>query len=161
MKFHWSLSPPQPILAAQLAAELKASPLLVQCLLNRGLSEPTRIHDFLEPRLKQLADPFLIPNMDQAVERLLLAHEHAEALVIFGDYDVDGVTSTALLTEVLRRLGWQVEFYLPHRMEEGYGLSQDAVQIAFINSPPPFCWPLTAGQPLSAPFNGWRTKEWT
>ncbi len=135
MKSRWSLCPPQPILAAQLAAELKVSPLLAQCLLNRGLSEPARINAFLEPRLKQLADPFLIPNMDKAVERLLRAHERAEALVIFGDYDVDGVTSTALLTEVLRRLGWKVEFYLPHRMEEGYGLSQDAVQNCFHKLP--------------------------
>jgi single-stranded-DNA-specific exonuclease len=66
--------------------------------------------------------------MDQAVERLLRAREQGERMVIFGDYDVDGVSSTALLIEVLRRLGWQAEFYLPHRMDEGYGLSQDGVE---------------------------------
>ena len=112
----------------QLAASLKISPLLAQCLLNRGFSEPSVIENFLPPRLKNLADPFLLPNMDAAVERLLRAREQNEPLVIFGDYDVDGVTSTALLTEVLRALGWQVDFYLPNRMDEGYGLSADGVE---------------------------------
>src|SRR5262245_33296677 len=63
MKFRWSIAPPQPLLAGQLANHLKISPLLAQCLLNRGLSEPDGIGVFLQPRLKQLADPFLLPNM--------------------------------------------------------------------------------------------------
>ncbi len=128
MKFRWSLTPSQPAPANQLAEALNISPLLAQCLLNRGLCEPAVAAGFLEPRLKQLADPFLIPNMAAAVERLLQARERKEMLVIFGDYDVDGVTSTALLLEVLRGLGWSAEFYLPHRMDEGYGLSQDGVE---------------------------------
>ena len=128
MKYRWSLAPPQPLLAGQLAAQLKISPLLTQCLLNRGFSEPAAIQNFLQPRLKNLADPFRLPNMDQAVERLLRARENRESLVIFGDYDVDGVTSTTLLLEVLGRLGWQADYYLPNRMDEGYGLSQEAVE---------------------------------
>lgn len=128
MKFRWTLAPPQPLLATQLASRLKISPLLAQCLVNRGFSEAAEIENFLSPRLKNLADPFLIPNMNQAVERLFRAHEQNERLVIFGDYDVDGVTSTALLVEVLRALGWRVEFYLPSRMDEGYGLSADGVE---------------------------------
>ena len=128
MKYRWSLSPPQPALAGQLAGTLRIPPLLAQCLLNRGLSEPAAITAFLQPRLKQLADPFLLPNMAAAVERLLQARQRNEPLVIFGDYDVDGVTSTALLLEVLRPLGWKVHYYLPHRMDEGYGLSQEAVE---------------------------------
>ena len=101
MKFRWSPASPQPLLAGQLASQLKISPLLAQCLLNRGFSEPSAIQNFLQPRLKNLADPFLLPNMDAAVGRLLRAREQNEPLVIFGDYDVDGVTSTALLLEVL------------------------------------------------------------
>ncbi|MBI3417798.1 MAG: single-stranded-DNA-specific exonuclease RecJ [Verrucomicrobia bacterium] len=128
MKFRWTLAPPQPALATHLAIQLKLSPLLAQCLLNRGHSELALAEDFLSPRLKNLADPFLLPNMERAVERLLRAREHAERVVIFGDYDVDGVTSTALLLEVFRALGWQADFYLPHRLEEGYGLSQDGVE---------------------------------
>jgi single-stranded-DNA-specific exonuclease len=127
MKFRWSLAPAQPLLAAQLASARRIPALLAQCLLNRGLSEPASIAAFLQPRLKQLADPFRLPNMAAAVERLLLARERKEPLVIFGDYDVDGVTSTALLLQVLRALGWTADYYLPNRMDEGYGLSQDGV----------------------------------
>src|SRR5882672_5180801 len=128
MKFRWTLAPSQPLLAGQLASQLKISPLLAQCLLNRGFSDAPVIENFLSPRLKNLADPFLLPNMNTAIERLLLAHERDEPLVIFGDYDVDGVTSTTLLLEVLRKLGWQAEAYLPNRMDEGYGLSRDGVE---------------------------------
>lgn len=128
MKFRWTVAPSQPLLAGQLAAALKISPLLAQCLVNRGFSESDTISGFLQPRLKHLADPFLLPNMAAAVERLFQAHQHKEPLVIFGDYDVDGVTSTALLLEVFNQLGWSANFYLPHRMDEGYGLSQDGVE---------------------------------
>jgi len=128
MKFRWSLATPQPLLAGQLAAALKVSPLLAQCLLNRGLNEAAAIGNFLSPRLKNLADPFLLPNMAVAVERLLRAREQNEPLVIFGDYDVDGVTSTTILLDVLRTLGWSVKAYLPNRMDEGYGLSRDGVE---------------------------------
>jgi single-stranded-DNA-specific exonuclease len=128
VKYRWSIAPAQPALAEFLAKELKISSLLAQCLLNRGLSEPEPITRSLDPRLANLADPFLLPNMRAAVERLLVARERGEALVIFGDYDVDGVTSTTVLHESLSALGWKVNFYLPHRMEEGYGLSQIAVE---------------------------------
>ncbi len=127
MKYRWTIAPSQPALAEFLAKALKISPLLAQCLLNRGFSEPEPITRFLQPRLKSLADPFLLPNMQAAVERLFAARERDESLVIFGDYDVDGVTSTTLLAELLGALGWKVNAYLPHRMEEGYGLSQSGV----------------------------------
>lgn len=128
MKYRWLPAPPQPLLTSPLAAQLKISPLLAQCLVNRGLSEPATIETFLRPRLKQLADPFLLPDMDKAVTRLLTARERGDSLVIFGDYDVDGVTSSTLLLQVLRALGWQASSYLPHRMDEGYGLSRDGVE---------------------------------
>jgi single-stranded-DNA-specific exonuclease len=127
MKFRWLPAPPQPLLTQPLAARLKISPLLTQCLINRGFSEPAAMENFLRPRLKQLADPFLLPDMDAAIARLLTARERGDSLVIFGDYDVDGVTSSTLLLQVLRALGWQASSYLPHRMDEGYGLSRDGV----------------------------------
>lgn len=128
MKFRWSVAPPQPALAAELASALKVPLLLAQCLVNRGLSEPAHCSSFLEPRLRHLADPFLIPGMPRAVERLFVARQNREPLVIFGDYDVDGVTSSALLLEVFQALGLVAHCYLPHRLEEGYGLSQEAVE---------------------------------
>ncbi len=125
-KFRWLL--PQTAgdgAAARLAEALGASPLLAQCLLNRGVDGPDAAARFLRPRLKDLSDPLLLPNMAAAVKRLLSARQRREALVIFGDYDVDGVTATALLLETLRALGWNVNYYLPHRMDEGYGLSRE------------------------------------
>ncbi len=128
MKYRWSPALPQPLPAGQLVRKLAVSPLLAQCLINRGHCDPDLIAGFLTPRLKQLADPFALPNMVAAVDRLFQARERGESLVVFGDYDVDGVTSTALLSEVLGRLGWVVNSYLPHRLDEGYGLSQDGVE---------------------------------
>jgi single-stranded-DNA-specific exonuclease len=128
MNFRWLLAPAQPALAAELAASLDIPALLAQCLLNRGVDRPANITGFLEPRLKHLADPFLLPNMTAAVDRLFVARQRGESVTIFGDYDVDGVTSAAILLEVLRALGWSANCYLPHRMDEGYGLSRDAVE---------------------------------
>lgn len=135
MKYRWSLAVPQPLLAETLAARLRISPLLAQCLLNRGFSDISDLETFLSPRLKNLADPFLLPDMDVAVTRLLAAHERDEPLVVFGDYDVDGVTSTTLLLEVLHKLGWRVESYLPNRMDEGYGLSREGVENCLKKNP--------------------------
>ncbi|HEX3989498.1 MAG TPA: single-stranded-DNA-specific exonuclease RecJ, partial [Verrucomicrobiae bacterium] len=128
MKFNWAMAAPQVELSRQLATALNISPLLAQCLANRGFTEPDPISRFLEPRLKNLSDPFLLPNIAAAVERLLAARAAGELLVIFGDYDVDGVSSTALLVESLTVLGWRVECFLPHRMDDGYGLSPDGIE---------------------------------
>jgi single-stranded-DNA-specific exonuclease len=100
---------------------------MAQCLINRGHDEAERIGVFLEPRLRQLSDPFLLPNMEAAVDRLWRARTAGESVVVFGDYDVDGVTSTTLLLEALQHLGWHVHAHLPSRMEEGYGLSREGV----------------------------------
>lgn len=127
MKCRWSVAHAQPLLAQRLAAQLRINTLLAQCMLNRGLSDPEAVHRFIEPRLAHLSDPFAVPNMAAAVRRLFDAVHANEAVVVFGDYDVDGVTSTALLVELFRRLGLQVDFYLPHRLDEGYGLSRKAV----------------------------------
>ncbi len=128
MKFRWVLAPPQPSVVAELASQVEVSALLAQCLVNRGLGVPFRAASFLEPRLKSLSDPDRLPNLAAAVARLWQAREQSEPMVIFGDYDVDGVTASALLLQVLRPLGWQTSCYLPHRLDEGYGLTRDAVE---------------------------------
>ena len=128
MKYRWSLAPSQPLLTGQLFRELPLSPLMAQCLVNRGVASKAEVSEFLNPRLKLLADPFLIPNMDAAVERLWKAREDNERLLIYGDYDVDGVSSTALLVEVLTELGWTVKPYLPGRFDDGYGLSEVSLE---------------------------------
>ena len=93
MKYRWNLAPSQPLLTGQLIRELPLSPLLAQCLVNRGVVTKEEVSDFLKPKLKLLADPFLIPNMEVAVERLWKARSNNERLLIYGDYDADGITS--------------------------------------------------------------------
>lgn len=128
MKYRWQPAPPQPLLAGRLADALRLSPLLAQCLLNRGFDDPAAAAAFLHPRLRNLADPFQLPAMAAAVDRLYAARQRGEPVVIFGDYDVDGVTATALLAEVLTGLGLSVQPFLPHRLDEGYGLSREGVE---------------------------------
>jgi single-stranded-DNA-specific exonuclease len=105
------------------------------CLVNRGIVTTEAADAFLDPRLKSLSDPMVLPDIRLAIDRLFLARERNESLVIFGDYDVDGVTSTAILTEVFTTLGWQCSQYLPHRRDEGYGLSQAGVENCLARHP--------------------------
>jgi single-stranded-DNA-specific exonuclease len=137
MKYRWTILPCERELAAQLAANAGVPLLLAQCLMNRQVCDPGAASAFLEPRLRNLTDPFLLPNMEAAVARLFAARDRKEPLVIFGDYDVDGVTSTALLLEVLGNLGWTVHAYLPHRLDEGYGLTPDGVENCLQQFPVP------------------------
>jgi single-stranded-DNA-specific exonuclease len=129
MKYRWTLPESAPSgVAAKLASTSGVSPRVAECLVNRGITEPDSAARFLNPRLKDLSDPLLFPNMAIAVDRLLLARQRGESLVIFGDYDVDGVTSVALLMETLTALGWKPNYYLPRRLDEGYGLTREAAE---------------------------------
>ncbi|MEP6821932.1 MAG: single-stranded-DNA-specific exonuclease RecJ [Chthoniobacterales bacterium] len=103
-------------------------PCMVSLLQRKNFSCADDVHDFLQPRLRALRDPFLLPQMDVAVARILTAIDNGERIVLFGDYDVDGVTSLALLAEMLRAYGAAPELFLPLRMEEGYGLSRESVE---------------------------------
>jgi len=122
----WNIAPPHPQ-AAEFAAQLKVSPLVAQILLNRGIDNPQDGQNFLRPNLKLLHDPSLIPNLDFASERIARAIRDREKIVVYGDYDVDGITAVSILWHALRLLGGDVHYYIPHRLEEGYGLNADAV----------------------------------
>ena len=102
---------------------------LVRCLLaQRGIRGGAEAERFLNPKLKELGDPFALPDMEAAVVRLLQAIDAGESVVLFGDYDVDGVTSLTLLHSLLQAYGLQARCFLPLRMEEGYGLSGSALE---------------------------------
>lgn len=116
------------IAISALRRELDLPECLARILVRNGLAEPGQADDFLQPRLKNLSDPFLLPNMAAAVERVLRALERNEKIVLYGDYDVDGVASLALLQRFLSALGARVTSFLPHRIEEGYGLSPSGVE---------------------------------
>ena len=114
--------------AARLAAALKLHPLAARVLASRGYDAPEEAETFLAARLSDLPDPFTMKGMDAAVARITRALEAGERIVCYGDYDVDGVTSTALLAGFLRGAGGDVVTYTPHRLVEGYGLNVDAVR---------------------------------
>lgn len=113
---------------ANLAFELQCPPSLAALLVGRGVSEVKAAQDFLKPQLRHLSCPFLLPDMEKAAELLLAAIDAGQRIVLYGDYDVDGVTSLALLTRVFRALGAQVGQFLPSRLEEGYGLTSAGVE---------------------------------
>lgn len=114
--------------ALALAQALRVPPIVGILLWQRGHCTPEAAQQFLEPKLQHLGDPFLLTHLQQAAERLWQAIDRKEKIVIFGDYDVDGITSSTLLWRVLRKLGADVATFLPHRMDEGYGLSQEGVE---------------------------------
>jgi single-stranded-DNA-specific exonuclease len=125
----WSF--PEPIQlegALAVSRRLDLAPGLAFILAKMGLVEEPRVRQFLFPRLRDLRDPLEIGGMQKAVDRIFQAIDRRESVVLYGDYDVDGVTSVALLDRVLKAFGADVRSFLPRRLEEGYGLSEDGVQ---------------------------------
>ncbi len=122
----WNVAPPRAD-AAELAAALKVSPLIAQILLTRGISDPADCRAFLRPSLGSLHHPSTLPGVTQAADRIAKAIRENEKIVIYGDYDVDGITATTILWHAVRVLGGRAEFYIPHRIEEGYGLNAEAI----------------------------------
>jgi single-stranded-DNA-specific exonuclease len=113
--------------SAFLARELNLPPAIAGLLSQRGLADLPAAQAFLDPKLSGLSDPFLLPDMDPAVDRILAALDAGERIVLYGDYDVDGVTSLAILSELLTAYGAQPACFLPSRLEEGYGLSEEGL----------------------------------
>jgi len=125
----WILAPPEELDGGAISwSEVCGSECIARLLLRKGFVCADEVDAFLRPRLASLGDPFLLPQMRAAVSRVLEALERRERIVLFSDYDVDGVTSLALLAEVLHAYGGAPELFLPVRREEGYGLSAEAVE---------------------------------
>jgi single-stranded-DNA-specific exonuclease len=113
--------------AEALARRLGTAPLVAQVLANRGLADVGAAESFLNPKLTDLHDPRLLPGAVAAAERIARAVADREKIVIYGDYDVDGMTAVAILHACLRMVGAEADFYVPHRLEEGYGVNAEAV----------------------------------
>lgn len=123
----WKIRPADEQAAEAIAARARIPLSLARVLAMRGIESAEQVSDYLDPRLADLSDPFLLPDMEKAVARIWEAIDGGEAITVFGDYDVDGVTSAALLVRVLIVLGARVEAFIPDRIDEGYGLSSDAI----------------------------------
>ncbi|HLD87764.1 MAG TPA: single-stranded-DNA-specific exonuclease RecJ [Candidatus Omnitrophota bacterium] len=126
----WLIRSPDPFLQKTFSDELGIHPIIAQLLINRGITAVGEAGSFLSPDLSSLYDPFLLTDMDKTVARIKQAQARGEKVLIYGDYDVDGVTSSALLRITLKRLGITAISYIPHRMEEGYGLNDAVAQFA-------------------------------
>jgi single-stranded-DNA-specific exonuclease len=125
----WIIAPPEQLNGESISwNEICGSACIARLLMRKGFANAEAVEAFLRPRLKSLSDPFLLPNMKSAMSRVLAALDRHERVVLFGDYDVDGVSSIALLAEMLRAYGGTPELFLPLRMEEGYGLSRESVE---------------------------------
>ena len=131
MQHRWILPPCESLNGDAISwSEICGSECIARFLFRKGFRSADEVQNFLRPRLGSLSDPFLLPQMRAAVVRILSALDRQERIVLFGDYDVDGVTSLALLDETLRAYSAVAgpKLFLPSRMEEGYGLSRESVE---------------------------------
>ncbi len=124
----WEIKMPQAELCRKFCRELNISERLATILINRGINDIDQAGSFLEPSLHNLPDPYQLTGMKKAVERLTLAFRRKEKIVVFGDYDMDGISATAILVDYLRRAGFrQVDFSIPSRLSDGYGLNEQTL----------------------------------
>jgi single-stranded-DNA-specific exonuclease len=124
----WSFHPHDESKIRRLSAQLRISPLLAQVLIARGFSEAPQAQSFLDAKLSDLHPPDLLPGIPEAADRIVSALRAKRKITIYGDYDVDGVTATSLLWHCLRLQGGKVDYYIPSRLEEGYGLNSAAIR---------------------------------
>ncbi|MBI4211218.1 MAG: single-stranded-DNA-specific exonuclease RecJ [Deltaproteobacteria bacterium] len=124
----WASAKPQLELQRELSEALQIHPITAQLLTNRGILNPQAAAVFLRPELKHLPDPLLFIDMDKAVGRITRALQDKEQIAIYGDYDVDGITSTALLAKFLRTVGHEAILFIPHRIRDGYGMTSPGVK---------------------------------
>ena len=123
----WTMVEAAPEVAEGIAADYGFSRAMARALVARGLVDRAEIDRFLQPRLADLTDPFVLPGMEKAVDLILQHIEQGSSILVYGDYDVDGVTATALMIQVLSGLGAVAAPFLPHRIEDGYGLGVETL----------------------------------
>lgn len=126
----WHILQENKVLQKQIADNCGITPITAQILINRGITEPAAVNGFLKSDIGSLHDPFLMKDMRKAVDRIKKAISKGEKVMIYGDYDADGISAAAILKRVLRDIGCNVISYIPNRVEEGYGLNKEAVKIA-------------------------------
>ncbi len=124
----WTIHKMDPSLSQEISSRFRISPVSAQVLINRGQKTDDQISEFLNPRLAALKDPFDIPGMREAVDRVIKAKENGEKVLVYGDYDVDGVTATSITVLALKKIGISSDYYIPHRYDEGYGLNKEAIK---------------------------------
>ncbi len=133
MHFNWKYDKPSPQIqqmSIELGEKLGISPTLAQLLISRGITTESAAKRFFRPQLSDLINPFLMKDMDTAVDRLNDAIGHKERIMVYGDYDVDGCTAVALVYRFLQQFYSNIEYYIPNRYDEGYGVSKKSIDLA-------------------------------
>ena len=130
MQKRWNILSADSAKTKQLHESLKIHPAHCQILVERGVETFEQAKDFFRPQLTSLHDPWLMKDMNKAVDRILSAINNHEKILVFGDYDVDGTTSVACLFQFLKKIHSQLDFYIPHRYREGYGVSKVGIDFA-------------------------------
>lgn len=130
MEKRWTVKPYNYTAALELQKAIKINPILCNILLNRNITNYTEAKNFFRPELSQLHSPWLMKDMNIAVERILYAIHNHEKILVFGDYDVDGTTSVACMYKFLKNIYQNIDFYIPHRYKEGYGISKLGIDYA-------------------------------
>src|SRR5688500_374753 len=130
MQKRWTIVSDNKQQTVSLQKALNIHPLFCKILSQRGIETFDRAKDFFRPQLTQLHDPWLMKDMDKAVERILYAFKSNEKILVFGDYDVDGTTSVACMYRFLKKNHSNLDFYIPHRYREGYGVSKAGIDFA-------------------------------
>ena len=130
MEKRWNLISAEPALVRDLQSALKIHPILCELLVQRGITDFEEAKKFFRPSLDHLHDPWLMKDMRKAVDRVNIALKSNEKIMVFGDYDVDGTTSVATLYQFLRQLTQNIDYYIPHRYKEGYGVSKIGIDFA-------------------------------
>lgn len=128
MNKKWGFYEVKEDIVQDIAAKFGISEVLARILVNREITKEEDVKVFLEPTRNDFYDPLLLPDMKKAVDRIIKAIETKEKVVIFGDYDVDGITSVTVLKKFLKERGLETGYYIPNRLEEGYGLNQNAIE---------------------------------
>ena len=128
MNYVWNLKNPERKIVELLSSELKISEFLSAFLVNRNISNLDDADIFLKPTLDKLPNPFLLKDMEKSTSRIIQSIESGEKIIIYGDFDCDGVTSTTILFSFLKAVDANVEFYIPERIEEGYGINLNSIK---------------------------------
>ena len=128
MKKKWELIDADLNKVNEIANEFDIPELIAKVLVDRGVTEKEQVEMYLNPTRENFHNPFMLPDMEAAVNEIMIAIKEKKKVIIYGDYDVDGITSITVLKKFLEERGLSADYYIPNRLDEGYGLNKSAIE---------------------------------
>ncbi|HAH46285.1 MAG TPA: single-stranded-DNA-specific exonuclease RecJ, partial [Planctomycetaceae bacterium] len=135
MTQNWRFAPHDESQVRRLSSEMRISPLLAQVLIARGLQDATVARSFIDARMTELLEPCSMPGVESASDRIVAALKEKRRITIYGDYDVDGMTATSILLQCITLAQGQCDYFIPNRLDDGYGLNCDAIRELYEEDP--------------------------